>query len=91
LTQANLNGLQTNGSGVHERTPVPPRTRARSLLPSSWIKRTIELTLTYGGSVAGTLLDFCGAGPLMAVSLTSSESTQRVVSWDVVRFVDLRE
>ena len=91
MTEANLSGLQTNGSGVHERTPVVPRTQARSLLPSSWIKRTVELTLTDGGSVAGTLLDFCGAGPIMAVSLSSSESTRRVVSWDVVRFVDLRD
>lgn len=86
-----LDTLQVNGSGVAERAPVQPRTQARSLLPSSWIKRTVELTLVDGESVSGMLLDYCGTGPIMAVSLSPSESTRRIVSWDVVRFLDLRE
>lgn len=90
MSEANLSGLQTNGSGVHERTPVQPRTQARSLLPSSWIKREVEITLADSESVKGTLLDFCGAGPVLAVGLSNTETTRRVVSWDVVRFVDLR-
>ncbi len=90
MSEASLTGLQVNGSGVHERAPVPPKT-TRTLLPASWIRREVEITLTDGGSVKGTLLDLCPAGPVLAVGLSSSETTRRVVSWDVVRFVDLRE
>ncbi len=89
MTEA-LGTLQTNGSGVHERAPVPPKT-TRTLLPGSWIRREVELTLTDGGCVKGTLLDPCPAGPVLAVGLSASETTRRVVSWDVVKFVDLRD
>jgi hypothetical protein len=51
----------------------------------------VEITLTNSESVKGTLLDLCPAGPVLAVGLSSSETTRRVVSWDAVKFVDLRE
>lgn len=87
---ASLTGLQTNGSGVHERAPVPPKT-TRTLLPASWIRREVEITLTDGGSVKGTLLDYCSAGPILVTSLSKADQIRRVVSWDAVKFVDLRD
>ncbi len=88
-----LDTLQKNGSGVHERAPVPPENRktTRTLLPSSWIRREVEITLTDGGSVKGTLLDYCPAGPILVTSLSKAEQVRRVVSWDAVKSVDLRE
>lgn len=85
-----LQELQSNGSGVARRAPQEPKT-IRTLLPASWIRRDVEITLTDAGSVKGTLLDLCPAGPVLAVSLSASESTRRVVSWDAVKFVDLRD
>ncbi len=90
MRETSLGGLQTNGSGVAERAPGPPKT-TRTLLPGSWIRREVELTLSDGESVKGTLLDLCPAGPVLAVGLSASETTRRVVSWDVVKFVDLRD
>lgn len=90
MSEASLSGLQTNGSGVHERAPVPPKT-TRTLLPASWIRREVEITLTDSASVKGTLLDLCPAGPVLAAGLSASETTRRVVSWDAVKFVDLRD
>ncbi len=89
MTEA-LGTLQTNGAGVHERAPGPPKT-TRTLLPGSWIRREVELTLTDGGCVKGTLLDLCPAGPVLVTSLSKAEQVRRVVSWDAIRFVDLRD
>lgn len=85
-----LDTLHTNGAGVHERAPVPPKT-TRTLLPASWIRREVEITLTDGGCVKGTLLDYCPAGPILVTSLGKAEQVRRVVSWDAVKFVDLRD
>jgi hypothetical protein len=41
--------------------------------------------------VKGTLLDYCPAGPILVTSLGKAEQVRRVVSWDAVKFVDLRD
>jgi hypothetical protein len=51
----------------------------------------VEITLLDGDSFRGTLLDWCGCGPILGVTLSASESAKRVVSWDVVKYLDLRE
>lgn len=85
-----LEAMHHNGSGVAERVPAQPKT-TRTLLPSSWLQREVELTFRDGGSTTGTLLDLCPMGPVLAVSLSAAETTRRVASWDAIRFVDLRE
>jgi hypothetical protein len=75
---------------VHERVPPPAKT-TRTLLPASWLRRGVEVTLSDGESCRGTLLDLCPAGPVLAVTLSASESARRVVSWDAIRYVDLKD
>jgi hypothetical protein len=83
--------LQTNGSsGVPDRVPAQPRP-TRTLLPASWLRRSVEVSLLDGDSFRGELLDWCGAGPVLATRLSASETTRRVCSWDAIKFVDLRE
>jgi len=84
--------LHTNGSGggVHDRVPTQPRP-TRTMLPASWLRRSVELTLVDGDGTRGQLLDWCPAGVIVAVTLSASESARRLVAWDAIKFVDLRE
>jgi hypothetical protein len=62
------------------------------MLPASWLRRSVEITLTSDSdSVRGVLLDWCPAGPIVGVTLSASESAKRVVAWDAIRFLDLIE
>ncbi len=86
------NGIGTpEATGVERRVPPEPIRTTRTLLPLSWMKRTVELTLLDGESVRGTLLDLCPAGPILRVRLSRTEACRRVVSWDALRYVDLLE
>lgn len=80
-----------NGRGVEKEIPRPPVRTTRSLLPLSWVGRSVEITLIDGDSLTGTLLDLCGAGPIVQCRLSRSEACKRVVSWDALRFLDLLE
>lgn len=80
-----------DGSGVERRMPPEPARTCRSLLPLSWFRRGIEITLTDGGTLSGMLLEVCPAGPIVQCRLGGNEACRRVVSWDVLKFVDLRE
>lgn len=80
-----------NGRGVEKEIPRPPARTTRSLLPLSWVGRAVEVTTTDGDSFVGTLLDLCPTGPIVRTRLSKSEACKRAVSWDVLKFVDLRE
>ncbi len=86
-----LNGMHHDGSGVERQVPFEPIRTTRTLLPLSWFRHEIEVTLVDGDSLTGTLLDLCPCGPILRVRLSKSEACRRVVSWDSVRFVDLIE
>src|SRR5687768_6752453 len=54
---------QTNGE-----TLLPRRAGTRTMLPSTWITRTVKLEYVGGGGdrqeTTATLLDWCGMGPV---------------------------
>ncbi len=53
----------TNGEA-----PLPKRNGHRGMLPSTWMGRSLRITYTdargTGVETAGTLLDYCGTGPV---------------------------
>ncbi len=90
VIEATVNGVR-DGTGVERRVPPSPIRTTRTLLPLSWFKHEVELTLLDGESVRGSLLDVCPAGPILRVRLSRMEACRRVISWDVLKFVDLIE
>lgn len=80
-----------DGHGVPRSVPPAPHRAIRTLLPLSWFKRPVEITLVGGESLAGQLLDCCPTGPILLVRISESDATRRIVSWDQVRYIDLRE
>lgn len=77
--------------GVPRSVPPTPHRTIRTLLPLSWFKRPVEITLVGGESLAGQLLDCCPVGAILLVRLSKTDATRRIVSWDQVRYIDLRE
>lgn len=80
-----------NGSGVERAVPRTPARTTRSLLPLSWFRREVEITLADGESFQGTLLDVCPVGALIRCKLSRTEATRRCVAWDHITFIDLKE
>ena len=76
------------GGGAQGSIPLPKRDGSRGLLPGSWIGRSVRVTYAdcYGGGqeTSGTLLDWCGTGPVMNLS-----GERTVLAWDALRTVTL--
>jgi hypothetical protein len=63
-------------------TPTLPKTtRPKSLLPSTWLERTLKVEYMdgFGSGVqtSGTLLDLYSAGPVLGIG-----TTKTLISWD---------
>jgi hypothetical protein len=76
---------KTNGDA-----PLPRRAGARTMLPSTWISRSVRLEYVgVGGQLqetSATLLDWCGMGPVFNIG-----GARTVLSWDVVTVIELVE
>ena len=76
---------KTNGDA-----PLPRRAGARTMLPSTWVGRSLRLE--YSGpagemrETSATLLDWCGMGPIFNIA-----GARTVLSWDVVTVIELVE
>jgi hypothetical protein len=72
------------------RPSLPKRTGAKTMLPSTWMNRTIRVEYLdahgSGAQVSGTFLDWCVLGLIMNVS-----GARTILSWDSVRLVELVE
>jgi hypothetical protein len=76
--------LSTNGMTTpagYEEAPLPKRGGYRGLLPSTWLGRSIRLAYVdvhgRGVETSGTLLDYCGTGPVFNLS-----GGRVLVGWD---------
>jgi hypothetical protein len=75
---------------VADNKLLPRRNGHRGLLPSTWLQR--ELRLDYvatdgtAASATGVLLDWFPLGPVLNV-----KGTRTLLSWDVIRVVELVE
>ncbi len=75
----------TNGEPL-----LPRRSGARTMLPSTWISRTLRVEYVGAGGEmragTGTLLDWCGMGPVFNLA-----GARTVVGWDRVVLCELVE
>src|SRR5215203_4344060 len=80
MTRPDSNGTPT----------LPKTTRPKSLLPSTWLERTLKVEYTdcYGSGQAtsGTLLDLYPAGPVLNIG-----GAKTLISWDRLAVVELKE
>jgi len=71
MTRPDSNGTPT----------LPKTTRPKSLLPSTWLERTLKVEYMdgFGSGVqtSGTLLDLYSAGPVLGI-----DTTKTLISWD---------
>lgn len=68
-----------DGSRLLARRP------GRELFPASWLRHKAAV-LYDGGDVTGTLLEYCGAGLVIATT-----EGKALISWDALRVVELKE
>jgi len=73
---------------VNGTPSLPKRSTARTMLPSTWLERTVRLEYVdaYGGgqSSTGALLDWCAVGVICNL-----QGEKTVVAWDALRAVTL--
>jgi hypothetical protein len=76
---------KTNGDA-----PLPKRVGARTMLPSTWVSRTLRLEYVGAGGEmqesTATLLDWCGMGPVFNLG-----GARTVVGWDRLVLCELVE
>ena len=75
--------------GAYGDTPLPKRTGAKSMLPSTWLERPVkvEYMLDPNGKVTSSsakLLDVCPFGPVFGMA-----GARMCISWDCVRSIEL--
>jgi hypothetical protein len=75
---------------VNGRPALPKRSAAKTLLPSTWLSRTLKVSYmdAFGGGVetTGTLLDLYPAGPILNLN-----GAKALISWDRLAVVELVE
>jgi hypothetical protein len=80
MTRPDSNGTPT----------LPKRTGPKSLLPSTWLERTLKVEYTdchgSGHETSGTLLDLYPAGPVLNIG-----GAKTLISWDRLVAVRLVE
>ena len=85
-----LNGIERNGSGVAHSVPAAPRQAPRTLLPSTWLNRSVRVEYADAGGEArqttAALLDFCPVGPVLRI-----EGARTVLCWERLVLVELVE
>jgi hypothetical protein len=86
-----LDGNLMTAPDSNVSTPtLPKRTGPKSLLPSTWLERTLKLEYTdcYGSGQAtsGTLLDLHPAGPVLHI-----DGVKTLIAWDRLVAVQLVE
>ncbi len=68
--------------------PVARRVGTRSMLPSTWLGRTLRIEYVGPDSKAatttGTLLDWCPVGPILLLA-----GARAIVGWDRIVLVEL--
>jgi hypothetical protein len=85
-----LNGASRpeGGGGAQGSIPLPKRSGARTLLPETWLGRSVRVTYLdafgSGAESTATLLDWCGHGAIMSLS-----GERTVLAWDALRTVTL--
>jgi hypothetical protein len=76
---------KTNGDA-----PLPKRVGTRTMLPSTWVSRTLRLEYVGAGGemqeTTATLLDWCGMGPVFNLG-----GARTVVGWDRLVICELQE
>jgi hypothetical protein len=76
---------KTNGDA-----PLPKRAGTRTMLPSTWVSRTLRLEYVGAGGemqeTTATLLDWCGMGPVFNLG-----GARTVVGWDRLVLCELVE
>lgn len=86
METASANGMTTPGG--FEDSPLPKRNGARGLLPSTWLGRSVKLEYTDASGLAvettGTLLDYCGTGPIFNLS-----GARVLLAWDRLVLIEL--
>jgi hypothetical protein len=70
--------------------PLPKRAGTRTMLPSTWVSRTLRLEYVGAGGEmqesTATLLDWCGMGPVFNLG-----GARTVVGWDRLVLCELQE
>jgi hypothetical protein len=73
-----------------EDAPLPRRDGPRTLLPTTWLSRTLAVDYAAAdgraSSITGTYLDWCPTGLIL-----NAGGTKTVVSWDRIALIELRE
>ncbi|MDP8951958.1 MAG: hypothetical protein M3N18_06940 [Actinomycetota bacterium] len=68
--------------------PLPRRVGTRSMLPSTWISRSLRVEYVdasgRAATTTGTLLDWCPAGPILLLA-----GARTIVGWDRLVLVEL--
>ena len=83
-------GVYMSAPTTNGDKPLPRRAGTRTMLPSSWIARTLRLQ--YVGAAGevqettGTLLDWCAMGPIFNLA-----GAKTVVGWDRLVLCELVE
>ncbi len=74
---------QTNGEA-----PLPKRSGARTMLPSTWIERSVRVAYVdaygFGQESTAALLDWCSMGVVLNLA-----GERTVLAWDCLRSVTL--
>jgi hypothetical protein len=74
----------------HNGTPaLPKRAGARTMLPTTWIKRELLIEHVVGGAVResrGTFLDWTPVGPILLV-----RGQRTLISWDTLATIALED
>jgi hypothetical protein len=72
------------------RTPTPQGGHPRTMLPSTWVSRSVRLEYVGAGGqlqeTSATLLDWCGMGSIFNIG-----GARTVVGWDRLAVVELVE
>ncbi len=70
--------------------PRPKRNGSRGLLPSTWFGRVVRLGYIgmdgKGVETSGTLLDYCGTGPIFAIG-----GAKILIGWERICLLELEE
>ncbi len=81
-------GLYMTTPTTNGDRPLPRRVGTRSMLPSTWISRSLRVEYVdasgRAATTTGTLLDWCPAGPILLLA-----GARTIVGWDRLVLVEL--
>jgi hypothetical protein len=88
MSRENFGAYMTTPPMNNGDKPVARRIGTRTMLPSTWVTRSLRIEYTDASGRAattqGTLLDWCPVGPILHLA-----GSKTIISWDRLILVEL--